>query len=139
MRPGIRNNPFPETTVAPAAFFGPAFRSTRMMRPLSISTLPVPMCSRFSGETIVTSVIHVRLISSYLAASAQTTTERSNANMQAPTFIMSFPFNTNEAPARARFANLLKKVEVSRKYGHGVEEVPRSLRDHLDAQFRVSL
>jgi len=52
---------------------------------------------------------------------------------------LSFPFNTNEAPARARFANLLKKVEVSRKYGHGVEEVPRSLRDHLDAQFRVSL
>jgi hypothetical protein len=40
--------------------------------------------------------------------------------------ISSFPFNTNMSPARARFANLLKKVGISRKYGHGVEEVLRS-------------
>src|SRR5262249_48611682 len=56
-----------------------------------------------SGETMATSVIHVRLVPSLNAgdaATAKAMIERDNANIKARTFISSSPvFNTNGAPA----------------------------------------
>ena len=84
----MRKPPAPETTVAPAGALAFAFLSTRAIRPFSINTLPVAMSARFSGETMVTSLIQIGCGSgSFETGRAEVATETANATARGKNFI----------------------------------------------------
>src|SRR6185437_1355983 len=85
----MRYCPLPSTTVDPAGFLALGFRSIRTMRPSSIITLPLPMWLRFSGETIVTSVIQMRSGCGFGPAATTDTVQTNKVNSGASVFTLS--------------------------------------------------